>query len=257
MRLFWIILAVLVLATAAGAAPAPVDAVNRARAHYEIGLGMYRLGDYQGALREFLAGYELTRKPGFLLNAGQTYRKLHDLVHARELYRRYLAQAAPEDPARAQVQQVLAELEAELRTQTKAATPPEVPPDSSLPPSAPSTAPPIAPSIASPAAPRPEASPPMAIEKPAAALRPKRSRALRIAGLTLGIAGVGALGGGLGAALAADQTARELNALDRNQGTFDGAKDDRYGIDRGLEGALFGVGAALSVTAIVLLVVGR
>ena len=91
-------LAILLLALA-GPARADDDTA-RARAHFEIGNGMYRLGDYAGALREFAAGYELTRKPGFLINLAQTWRKLHDPVHAREMCQKYLASTPPEDPAR-------------------------------------------------------------------------------------------------------------------------------------------------------------
>src|SRR6185312_11895333 len=73
---------VAILLSAAIATPARAagsDDEERARGHYEIGLGLYRLGDYRGALEEFAAGYELARKPGFLLNLGQTYRKLGEL----------------------------------------------------------------------------------------------------------------------------------------------------------------------------------
>src|SRR5262245_36312917 len=108
------VIVVLAVATSAGA---DEEAENRARAHYEIGLGMYRLGDYRGALREFAAGYELTRKPRFLINLGQIYRKLHDPAKARDFYRQFLDETAPDDPARAQAQQVLADLEKELESQ--------------------------------------------------------------------------------------------------------------------------------------------
>src|SRR5207247_10616966 len=92
----------LVLLTAVAAASAMLarpargdeDAQGRARAHYEIGQGLYRLGDYRGALREFAAGYELAPKPRLLLNLGQTYRQLGDRVRARDHYRQFPA-AAP------------------------------------------------------------------------------------------------------------------------------------------------------------------
>src|SRR3954454_20662822 len=83
------------------------DDEERARGHYEIGLGLYRLGDYRGALKEFGAGYELAHKPGFLLNLGQTYRKLGELREARDMYRQFLAEVRSDDPARAQAQKVL------------------------------------------------------------------------------------------------------------------------------------------------------
>src|SRR6185503_2182988 len=95
-------LALALLVSTALVAPARAggaDDEERARAHYEIGLGLYRLGDYQGALKEFAAGYELARKPGFLLNLGQTYRKLGELREARDMYRQYLAAVPHDDPA--------------------------------------------------------------------------------------------------------------------------------------------------------------
>src|SRR6185503_11329609 len=97
MRLLVVLLLSTALASAARAGGA--DDEERARGHYEIGLGLYRLGDYEGALKEFGAGYELARKPGFLLNLGQTYRKLGELREARDMYRQYLAAVPHDDPA--------------------------------------------------------------------------------------------------------------------------------------------------------------
>jgi tetratricopeptide (TPR) repeat protein len=220
------------------AAAADDDPQARARAHYEIGSGLYRLGDYSGAQREFAAGYELTHKPGFLLNLGQTYRKLHDLSSARDMYKKFLDDAPPEDPQRAQARQVLGDIEAELRSQP-------APAPSPVPKPAVVSAP-----VVAPVAPAPSAV--------VAAPRPpkKRGRALQIAGITVGIVGLGLAGGGLGAAVLADDAARDLNTLDRNGGVFDSAKDDRYHLDRALEGALLGVGCALVVTGVVLVAAG-
>src|SRR5205814_1288383 len=90
------------------AAPARADdeTETRARGHYEIGQGLYRLGDYRAAIKEFAAGYELSHKPGFLVNLGQSYRKLGELGHAREMYQKFLATVPAGDPKRAQVESV-------------------------------------------------------------------------------------------------------------------------------------------------------
>src|SRR5438132_61650 len=85
------------------------EGVRRARAHFEVGLGMYNLGNYREALKEFAAGYQLTHKPKFLVNMGQAYRRLNELDSARGMYNRYLAEAAPNDPDRAQVLRLLTE----------------------------------------------------------------------------------------------------------------------------------------------------
>jgi tetratricopeptide (TPR) repeat protein len=212
------------------------DSNSRARAHFEIGNGMYRLGDYRGALREFAAGYELTRKPGFLINLGQTYRKLKDLPRAREMYRQFLSVTPQDDPARGAVKQVLDDIERELRDQPPSPTEP-VPP------------------LPSPAPPPPQASTPPSITQPPPPPPPKR-RGVQIAGIVVGVLGIGMIGGGAGATVAANNVATELNNLDRNGGTFDPAKDDLYKLDRALAGTFFGLGAAFAVTGIVLIAVG-
>ncbi|HEX9104999.1 MAG TPA: tetratricopeptide repeat protein, partial [Polyangia bacterium] len=105
MRLVAALVVSLSLAVPARAGSA--DDEERARGHYEIGLGLYRLGDYHGALKEFAAGYELAHRPGFLLNLGQTYRKLGELREARDMYRQFLAEAPHDDPARPEARKVL------------------------------------------------------------------------------------------------------------------------------------------------------
>jgi tetratricopeptide (TPR) repeat protein len=113
--------AVLVLTLLSATLPArgEDDRTGRARAHYEVGLGMYHLGNYREALREFTAGYELSPRPEFLINLGQAYRKLHDLDHAQQMFQRYLASTPAEAPDRKQVQELLDEVE-----RTRASEPP-------------------------------------------------------------------------------------------------------------------------------------
>jgi tetratricopeptide (TPR) repeat protein len=236
--------AIVVAALLGGVTRAEEDAESRARAHYQIGVGLYRLGDYRGALKEFAAGYDLAHKAGFLLNLGQTHRKLGDLARARDFYRQFLDEAPAGDPARPQARQVLEELDEALRR----SPPPTAPPPSALPPTAP---PPEAAAVPANAAPGPRVGPPAV-----RATTHRHRRALQIAGITLGIAGVGLVGGGIGAAFAADNTARELNRLDQSGAPFDADKDAAYGRDRALEGAFFGLGGALAITGVVLLSVG-
>jgi tetratricopeptide (TPR) repeat protein len=96
-------------------ASAGEEDVARARAHYDIGLGLYNLGDYQGAIKEFSAGYTLSPRPEFFINLGQAHRKLRQLDPARTMFRRYLDESAPDAPNRAEVTALLAEVEAEQR----------------------------------------------------------------------------------------------------------------------------------------------
>jgi len=105
-----------VMALATTAARAEDDREARARAHYEVGLGMYHLGNYRDAVREFTAGYDLSPRPEFLINLGQAYRKLHELDRARDMFREYLARAPADAPDRAQVRGLLGEVEAERAT---------------------------------------------------------------------------------------------------------------------------------------------
>src|SRR5581483_11913598 len=175
---------------------------------------------------------------------GQSYRKLGELGHAREMYQQFLATVPPGDPKRAQVEAVLVEIEEQLRAHPELESPAPTttaiaPPAANLPSGA-----------GDPAA--PAATAPVVIVRP----RPER-RPMRIAGLTLGGLGLGMLGGGVAFAVVAGSRARELAALDRMGGVFDGAKDSAYSTDRLLEGVFFGVGGAALATGIVLYIVGR
>jgi tetratricopeptide (TPR) repeat protein len=131
---------------AAVAARADDDRVTRARSHFEAGRALYSLGNYGDALREFTAGYQLVERPEFLLNIGQTFRRLGDLEKARANYVEFLARAPAADPMRTQAQEILVELEREIASRP-AAPPPRAPP--SEPPRANVVAPPApAPAVA-------------------------------------------------------------------------------------------------------------
>jgi len=100
------------------------DQVTRARTHFEAGRALYQLGNYNEALREFGAGYQLAPRPQFLLNLGQCYRKLDDLANARSMYQRYLHDAPASDPERPQAEQILTEIEKQIADREAARTPP-------------------------------------------------------------------------------------------------------------------------------------
>jgi hypothetical protein len=85
----------------------------------------------------------------------------------------------------------------------------------------------------------------------------RHRRALTGAGIGLGVVGILALGGGVTAGVLANNTANDLTNLDKGHGVFDPGKDSLYGTERTLEGALLGVGGALTVAGVVLVVVGR
>lgn len=118
---------------------ADADAVAKAQTHYRAGKTLYDLGNYEGAIREFAAGYSLVPRPEFLLNLGQAYRRGGDLPKAKEMYLRYLEKAPESAPERPGVHETLQELEAELRAQPPPAS--DRPEASTLVPKAPVTEP--------------------------------------------------------------------------------------------------------------------
>ncbi len=94
--------------------------------HYESGRQLYKNADYTAALREFSAGYRLDPRPAFLINLGQCYRKLNQLVRARDMYQRYLATAATDPAQRTRIEAIVAELDgliAERLAQVEAPSP--------------------------------------------------------------------------------------------------------------------------------------
>jgi len=144
-------LAVLVLPLGAArravaAGPAATD-VERARAHFEAGSGLYQLGRYDEAIREFSAGYALSHRPQFTLNIAQCYRMLGRYQDARDMIRRFLDEAPADAPERPSAAALLAETEAKLR---ESGTPPPAPPAEAPPAEAPPAA---APPAAAPPAP--------------------------------------------------------------------------------------------------------
>ena len=237
--------ALVLLSLCAAPARAAGDDAERARGHYEIGLGLYRLGDYRGALKEFAAGYELARKPGFLLNLGQTYRKLGELREARDMYRQFLAEVRRDDPARPEAQKVLAEIEDSIKRAP--------PPPAQAPPPQEPIAPPVPPPPAAEPAPAVAAAPPPTVTATAAAHRPRRG--LRIAGIAVGVLGIALIAGGLGSAVAANGLAQDLNAADAAGAAFDPAKDRAYSVDRTASIALFAGGGAVTAAGAILLIV--
>src|SRR5690348_12815690 len=117
-------------------ADAEADRLARAKGYYEAGEGLFKLGRYGEAIREFSAGYALMPEPRFLINIGQSYRELGDRRHAAEMYQRFLDAAPRNDPLRPQVERLFAE----LHRGTRAAEPTEGEPPA---PPSPAPAPPV------------------------------------------------------------------------------------------------------------------
>ena len=244
------LVAVAIFSSAAIAAPARagVDDEQRARGHYEIGLGLYRLGDYHGALKEFAAGYELAHKPGFLSNLGRptassascarratctgSFSSRCASTTRRDRRRRRCSPSSRRRCARSRPRRSPFSPRRHLRSRSSRA-----------PPTPPTVAPAPAALTAAPPTVRASAPPP----------RPRRG--LRIAGIVVGAVGLGLIGGGIGTAVAADGVARDLNAADRAGAVFDPAKDHEYSVDRALSAGFFTSGAILAAGGAVLVIV--
>jgi tetratricopeptide (TPR) repeat protein len=105
------LLALLVVALAVRVAAADDAATKNARSHFERGQTLYTLTKFREALDEYQQAFNARPLPDFLFNIGQCYRNLGDYDAAIFSYKKYLA-AAPDAPNRAQVEQLIVDLQA-------------------------------------------------------------------------------------------------------------------------------------------------
>lgn len=77
-----------------------------ARKHLELGLAHYHAKDYEPAIREFAAGYELDPRPEFLFAMAQAERLSGDCRSAIVLYRRFLAEDPPAQAGQAATENI-------------------------------------------------------------------------------------------------------------------------------------------------------
>jgi tetratricopeptide (TPR) repeat protein len=92
------------------AAPAYADDGAIAAAHHQRAMASFDVGDYDRALVEFNATYEITGAPSLLFNLGQSHRLRGDNGRALHCYRRYLA-LEPDASNRRDVERFIAALE--------------------------------------------------------------------------------------------------------------------------------------------------
>jgi tetratricopeptide (TPR) repeat protein len=105
------LLALLVVALATRVAAADDAATRSAKRHFERGQKLYTLTKFREALDEYQQAFDARPIPDFLFNIGQCYRNLGDYDAAIFSYKKYLA-AAPDAPNRAQVEQLIVDLQA-------------------------------------------------------------------------------------------------------------------------------------------------
>jgi tetratricopeptide (TPR) repeat protein len=106
-----LLLAMIAVALAAHSAAADDPATRDARRHFERGEKLYALTRFSEALDEYQKAFDAKPIPDFLFNIGQCYRNLGDYDSAIFSYRKYLT-LAPDAPNRAQVEQLITELQA-------------------------------------------------------------------------------------------------------------------------------------------------
>ena len=119
------LLAVLLIARPAAAAPPTPDEKAKAREHYQKGLVHYDIKEFAEALAEFKNAYRVVQDPAFLFNIAQCYRKLGQDVEALDYYRNY-ARRFPNAPNRGEVDRRIQEIEHELEAK-RASNPPTTP----------------------------------------------------------------------------------------------------------------------------------
>ncbi|HSR98235.1 MAG TPA: tetratricopeptide repeat protein [Kofleriaceae bacterium] len=111
MTLHRLLLAIAIAAIAARVAWAEDPALREAKLHFERGEKLYALTRFSEAIDEYQKAFDARPLPDFLFNIGQCYRNLGDYDSAIFSYRKYLT-LAQDPPNRAQVEQLIRDLEA-------------------------------------------------------------------------------------------------------------------------------------------------
>ena len=121
------LLALFVTALAFRVAAADDAATRNAKRHFERGQTLYTLTKFREALDEYQQAFDARPIPDFLFNIGQCYRNLGDYDAAIFSYKKYLA-AAPDAPNRAQVEQLIVDLQARKDQEDARRLAPQPPP---------------------------------------------------------------------------------------------------------------------------------
>ncbi|HTJ44542.1 MAG TPA: hypothetical protein VL463_20700 [Kofleriaceae bacterium] len=216
-------LAIVALTATAVRAQPPSDPRAEAQAHAASAKVHFDKGEYAEAAADYKEAYRLLPSVGLLYNLGQAYRLAGDCEHASQAYREYL-HLAPDSPYRATVEQNLAAANACKPAEPAPQPEPQPPP----PPPSVEVKPP-APAITA------VAPPPV-----------EDHSGMRIAGLSVGGAGIVFVAAGAYFALDASHAQRDVAAFYEKGGSWDdiAATDERGRRSRTLSIVGFGVGAA-------------
>lgn len=103
--------------TRPGAPPVvSANAKRRAAVHFERGRSAYNFGNYDDAIHEYQAAFDLTGAPELVFNIAQTYRTKGDKRLALELYKKYI-ELEPTGEGVPSARSHIAVIEAELRAE--------------------------------------------------------------------------------------------------------------------------------------------
>ena len=200
----------------------------------------YELGEFAAAVDEFKPAYARSQAPGLLFNLAQASRLNKDYEQALHFYRTYL-RVRPDAANRDDVEQRITELEPMV--QVRSGREVEQLSAGSHPP----------PARATPA--RRVDTRPTAVR--AAAERPAEAR---LAGIVVGVGGVGALGAGIGLGVASLDAQNKLSSPGHAHGQLDARRrracTRRGQRDAAASTALYVVGGAAVATGVVLYAVG-
>ncbi|MGE0871686.1 MAG: tol-pal system YbgF family protein [Kofleriaceae bacterium] len=199
-------------------------ATASAEQHFTTGKRLHDAGDFDGAIREFLAAYALTPHSGLLFNIARSYEKKGDLAQALDYYQKVLLVETDGDLARwtrERIAVVFQRQAAERNAGQGTAKPDERPPRRDPPPSLPP--------------------------------RDRQDRAWTIAGVAVGSAGLVAGGLGIKFALdASDHSSALRSATPRTTDEYNRIVSDGRRAERAMY-VLYGVGGALAIAGAILL----
>jgi tetratricopeptide (TPR) repeat protein len=237
MKLACVVVAALLAMAPAAEAAGGGDAMQEAKDHYDRGMAHYELGEFGAAVDEFKAAYALSQAPGLLFNLAQASRLNKDYEQALHFYRTYL-RVRPDAANRDDVEKRLSELEPIVKMRQRAemeklSAPTPVPENR-----------------------------PAADDKPQAVIAqppPPGGKKERIAGIVVGVAGVGLLAAGIGLGVASLDAQNKLSSLATQMGSWSPAQTSLYQTgqrDAAAATGLYVAGGVAVATGVILYAVG-
>jgi len=231
------ILAICLVLAATSLASAQEGDLNGAREHYHKATKAFELGAFDEAIREYGEAYRLRDDPAILYNLGQAHRLAEHPVEALHFYKMYLVKV-PDASNRAEVAAKIDALQKLVEQQRRARA---MQPDQ-VKPMQPAPAP----------APLPVAAAPVRHREP-----PPPGRGKKIAGIVVGVLGVGLIATGAATAALAKKDSDDLTALNDGHKKFAPELEADGERNQVIAGVTLGIGGAALATGVVLFVLGH